>query len=121
MGERRRSGSLDDGKIWLSDFAMTYGYRLTPAALRELEAELTYSRSNWGAKHAQSYRREIFAALEEIAQFPYGFPEHPLLSGGYRYRRYKGTNILYKINAIENFIEVIGFPSIHRDIAGLPL
>jgi len=39
---------------------MTYQYRLTTSAVRELERELDYSAKKWGKRHAKFYRQSIY-------------------------------------------------------------
>ncbi|BDD80771.1 toxin ParE1 [Tsukamurella pulmonis] len=46
------------------------GYRLTPAARRDLSSIWDYTEERWGVRQAETYLVEIRAAIERIAEDP---------------------------------------------------
>ena len=44
------------------------GYRLTPAAKRDLSSIWDFSEDRWDVRQAEKYLREIQAAVERIAE-----------------------------------------------------
>jgi len=70
------------------------GYRLTPAAQRDLSSIWDYTEQHWGAAQAESYISEIRAAVERIADDPgRGRPCNEIREG---YRRYGiGSHLVF--------------------------
>ena len=94
---------------------MVYNYRLTTSAERELEHEIAYSTDNWGKRHAKSYRHGLYAIIKRIVSNPFAYPLRAEIGEGYRLVRYKGNYIIYVVNESEKYIEIMAFPSVHRD------
>lgn len=81
------------------------GYRLTPAAQRDLSSIWDYTEDRWGARQAETYINEIRAALERIADNP----DRGRACGEIRegYRRYGiGSHLLFYIENSGN-VDVI--------------
>jgi plasmid stabilization system protein ParE len=95
---------------------VSYRYRFTPKAAAELKQELAYSVEHWGKSHANAYRKGLMDAILRIAENPEAYPERPYIGEGYRLVRYKGNRILYTINPHDRCVEIMGVPSVHRQI-----
>lgn len=93
---------------------MSYRYRLTSSAARELEHEIAYSAKHWGKRHAKSYRNRLFSLIRQIVDKPFSYPERVEIGSGHRLVRYKGNYIIYVVNEAEHYVEIIAFPSVHR-------
>lgn len=62
------------------------GYRLTPAAQRDLSSIWDYTVERWDVRQAETYVREIQAAIERIADDPRrGRPCDEIREGYHRY------------------------------------
>lgn len=59
-------------------------YRLTPAARRDLSSIWDFTEQRWGAGQAETYIREIQAAIERIAQDPERGRSREEIREGYR-------------------------------------
>jgi toxin ParE1/3/4 len=70
------------------------GYRLTPAAQRDLSLIWDYTEGRWDAVQAETYINEIRAAVERVADDPRrGHPCDEIRPG---YRRYSiGSHLLF--------------------------
>lgn len=72
------------------------GYRLTPAAQRDLSSIWHFSQERWDADHAQTYVTEIRAAIERIADDPGRGRRCDEIREGYR--RYSiGSHLMFYV------------------------
>ena len=72
------------------------GYRLTPAAQRDLSSSWDYTKDRWGVAEAETYIREIGAAVERVAEDPRRGRTCDELRAGYR--RYAiGSHLLFYV------------------------
>lgn len=80
-------------------------YRLTPSAQRDLSSIWDYTEDRWDAEQAAKYIREIWAALELVADRPeLGRSREELREG---YRSYvAGSHIIF-FRSRSSYIEVV--------------
>ncbi len=72
------------------------GYRLTPAAQRDLSSIWDFSQERWDADQAQTYVTEIRAAIERIADDPGRGRSCDEIREGYR--RYSiGSHLMFYV------------------------
>lgn len=70
------------------------GYRLTPAAARDLSAIWDYTTERWDAGQAETYVLEIRAAIERVADNPHRGRACDEIRDGYR--RYSvGSHLVF--------------------------
>lgn len=72
-------------------------YRLTPAAVRDLEAIWAYTFLRWGVVQANQYVDILTAAFEELAQSPKNAPACDQIRRGYRRRTVERHMIYFRI------------------------
>src|SRR5947209_1642187 len=97
---------------------MSYRIEFTPEAKREIEYELEYSRKKWGVRHTSTYRKGITDYLRRIAANPLQYALKPYYGDDVRAVLYKGNYIVYRCNTTQKIMQVIGFPSIHKNAPG---
>lgn len=72
------------------------GYRLTPAAQRDLSGIWAYSEERWGVSQAEKYLLEIRAAIERLADDPHRGRACDEIREGYR--RYGiGSHLIFYV------------------------
>jgi|GEM_PF-3991408 len=59
----------------------------------------------------------IVAIIAHIVNNPFAYPERKEIGEGYRVVRHKGNYIVYVVNEAEQYIEIMGFPSIHHTLS----
>lgn len=69
-------------------------YRLTPAAVRDLENIWQYTAATWGLEQAERYMDDLTAACADLAQSPRSAPACDDIRPGYR-RWGVGRHVLY--------------------------
>ena len=74
-------------------------YRLTPAALRDLESIWTHTLRQWGVDQANRYTDILTAAFAELAQSPETAPACDHIRPGYRRRNIERHMIYFRITA----------------------
>lgn len=94
---------------------MPYRIEITPEAKQEIEHELEYSRKQWGVRHSGQYRQGITDALRRIAANPLQYALKPSYGEGVRAVLYKGNAIVYRCDTKQKIMQVIGFPSVHKN------
>jgi toxin ParE1/3/4 len=72
-------------------------YRLTPAALRDLETIWTQTRQQWGVEQANRYIDILTAAFAELAQSPKIAPACDPIRPSYRRRSVERHMIYFRI------------------------
>ncbi|WP_374310370.1 type II toxin-antitoxin system RelE/ParE family toxin [Methylocella sp.] len=72
-------------------------YRLSPAAERDLEHIVTYTRDQWGADQASRYMDRLFAAFDELARAPKSAPACDHIRPGYRRRGVERHVIYFRV------------------------
>ncbi len=81
------------------------GFRLTPAAQRDLSSIWDYTVESWGAGQAETYVLEIRGAIERIAELPDRGRTVDDIRGGYR--RYAiGSHLIFFVESDEG-VDVI--------------
>ena len=91
-----------------------YRYQLSETAAQKLEHEIAHSRREWGAKHANKYRRDLLAVVRKISKSPTLFAERPEIGKGVRCVRFKGNYIVYRLNKNKDGIIVLNFPGVSQ-------
>ncbi|GAA4168347.1 type II toxin-antitoxin system RelE/ParE family toxin [Gryllotalpicola koreensis] len=82
------------------------GYRLTPAAQRDLSSIWDYTEDAWGPQQAETYLGEIRFAFERIAANPERGRACDDIRAGYR--RYAiGSHILFYIVAEDGQVDIV--------------
>lgn len=73
-------------------------FRLTPAAQRDLSSIWDFTQDRWGPRQAESYTRELRAAVERVAEDPRrGRPCDEIREG---YRRFGiGSHVLFYVES----------------------
>lgn len=74
-------------------------YRLTPAALRDLEKTWTHTHQQWGGEQANRYTDTLTAAFTELAHAPKTAPACDTIRPGYRRRSVERHMIYFRITA----------------------
>mgnify|MGYP000300018876 CR=1 FL=1 len=74
-------------------------YRLTPAAERDLESILIYTREQWGGEQANRYIDSLIAAFAVLAQTPRTAPACDHIRPGYRRLSVERHVIYFRIAA----------------------
>lgn len=74
-------------------------YRLTPAALRDMETIWTHTHQQWGLEQANRYIDILTAAFAELAQSPKAAPACDHIRPGYRRRSVERHMIYFRITA----------------------
>lgn len=69
-------------------------FRLTPAALRDLEGIWRYTQHHWGAAQAAHYVDALNAGFEALAQAPLQAPACDHIRPGYR-RQWVQRHVIY--------------------------
>lgn len=72
-------------------------YRLTPAAVRDLETIWAYTFQRWGVEQANHYIDILTAAFAELAQSPKMAPACEQIRRGYRRRGVERHMIYFRI------------------------
>lgn len=72
-------------------------YRLSPAAERDLEHIVRYTRDQWGADQAIRYMDRLFAAFDELAHAPKSAPACDHIRPGYRRRGVERHVIYFRV------------------------
>jgi plasmid stabilization system protein ParE len=94
---------------------MPYRIEITPEVKQEIEHELAYSRTQWGAHHTGQYRQGITNTLRQIATNPLQYALKPYYGDDVRAVLYKGNYIVYRCDTKQKVMQVIGFPSVHKN------
>jgi toxin ParE1/3/4 len=74
-------------------------YRLTPAALRDLESIWTHTLQQWGVKQANRYTDLLTATFVELAQSPKTTPACDHIRSSYRRRSIERHVIYFRITS----------------------
>lgn len=88
-------------------------YVIVQKAALELEREIAYSKSHWGAMHAKKYRRELLTKVRKIAENPFMYSINEDFGENLRSADYKGNRIIYSVH--NNTVFILGFPSIYKN------
>jgi toxin ParE1/3/4 len=72
-------------------------FRLTPAALRDLEGIWQYTVERWGVEQAEHYVDLLNAAFEGLAQAPRSAPACDHIRPGYRRQSVERHVVYYRI------------------------
>jgi toxin ParE1/3/4 len=74
-------------------------FRLTPAALRDLEGIWRYTAEQWGVAQAEHYLDNLHHAFESLAQTPLAAPACNHIRPGYRQLRVERHAVYYRAEA----------------------
>ncbi|MBK6907436.1 MAG: type II toxin-antitoxin system RelE/ParE family toxin [Rhodocyclaceae bacterium] len=72
-------------------------FRLTPAALRDLEEIWLYTKQQWGIAQAALYLDALNRAFEAMAQAPLSVPACENIRPGYRRRQVEHHAVYYRV------------------------
>jgi toxin ParE1/3/4 len=72
-------------------------YRLSPAAIKDLESIWQYTQQQWGVDQAQRYFETLVSAFESIAQTPNTSPACDHIRAGYRRQLIEKHVIYFRI------------------------
>jgi toxin ParE1/3/4 len=72
-------------------------YRLSPAAIKDLESIWQYTQQQWGVDQAQRYFETLVSAFESIAQTPNTSPACDHIRAGYRSQLIEKHVIYFRI------------------------
>ena len=72
-------------------------YRLSPAAVRDLEAIWTYSAQQWGIEQADKYIDALTAAFDELAHSPNMAPACDHIRSSYRRWVVERHNVYFQV------------------------
>lgn len=89
-------------------------FRLTPRALKDLEAIADYTLENWGAEQMETYLRALNDRFQWLAENPMLGRERTDVAHGYRSFRQSAHLIFYIVETDE--IHIIGVPHASMDI-----
>ncbi|MGD9981640.1 MAG: type II toxin-antitoxin system RelE/ParE family toxin [Hyphomonadaceae bacterium] len=89
-------------------------YRLTPRALRDLDAIADYTLKAWGERQATKYLAELDQRFRWLAQNPKSGRERTEITEGYRSYTHGSHIVFYVIQADD--IAIIGVPHGAMDI-----
>jgi toxin ParE1/3/4 len=84
---------LSSRKCW----PLVAEFRLTPAAVRDLEAIWTHTVQQWGVEQANRYTDFLTAAFADLAQFPETAQACDHIRSGYRRRSVERHMIYFRI------------------------
>ncbi len=82
-------------------------YVISQEATRDLEAIWLYSKEKWSKEQADNYLNLIFDEIESIAKEPKIGIDYSQIREGYFRSRVKSHFIFYRVNEVQNEIEVI--------------
>lgn len=71
-------------------------YRLSPAALNDLDGIFQYTVKQWGVEQANRYTDQITAVFEELSKSPQSAPACDHIRPGYRRRSVERHMIYFK-------------------------
>ena len=74
-------------------------YRLSPAAIKDLESIWQYTQQHWGVGQAQIYFETLVSAFESIAQTPNTSPACDHIRAGYRRQLIEKHVIYFRITS----------------------
>ena len=89
-------------------------YRVTPRALRDLDAIADYSLTTWGDKQTEKYLSDLDQRFRLLAQNPKSGRQRDEVSDGYRSSAYGAHVIFYVLDEVG--IAIIGVPHGAMDI-----
>jgi len=84
---------------------MTAGYKITKAAVKDLEDIWTFTKKTWSEKQADHYYLLIVDEIQFIVKNPYLGIQYEKIRAGYRASKVKSHLIFYKLN--NNQVEII--------------
>lgn len=90
------------------------GFRLTPRALRDLDAIADYTLAAWGERQTEKYLGELEQRFRWLAQSPHLGRARDEIGEGYRSYPHRAHVIFYLIEGDE--IAIIGVPHGAMDI-----
>lgn len=82
-------------------------YKLTKEAVNDLELIWLYTLKTWSVDQADRYFELIMTEIEFLTENPLYGKEYTHVRKGYLSSRVKSHFIFYKINQVENEIEII--------------
>ena len=84
---------------------MTAGFKITKAAVKDLEDIWTFTKKTWTEKQADRYYQLIVDEIQFIVKNPYLGIQYEKIRAGYRASKVKAHLIFYKLN--NNQVEII--------------
>ncbi|AEM47020.1 plasmid stabilization system [Acidithiobacillus ferrivorans SS3] len=75
-------------------------FRLTPAALRDLEGIWRYTAQQWGVAQAERYLDALNASFEDLAHAPLSAPACDDIRPGYRRHGVERHAVYYRVEAV---------------------
>jgi toxin ParE1/3/4 len=84
---------------------MTAGFKITKAAVKDLEDIWTFTKKTWTEKQADRYYQLIIDEIQFNVKKPYLGSQYEQIRAGYRGSKVKSHLIFYKLN--NNQVEII--------------
>lgn len=87
-----------------------YKVKFEKDAKNDYDREYSWSKRNWGVKHAQEFFQKLDTTIQNLSENPHLFRAHKTADElKYHVVKFKGINIAYDINDDDKIITILGF------------